>query len=743
MTPEQTDGDAQLSSEIQSLLKVASTQLVLRHKYLDTVPWCVVNADSQEGAAAFLKSVASRKLEEHDECTRSIVEVLHSDLKAVAEQGADVISDQLKDCVSEFAESPLDESAGEGYHRSTHHVLMRASGSSDPYVKAAVRVKQNTRILKGYLPFKQGRRILRFEWRKWSRILQTKKRALFQSKKMRPADVLRRVYREDAKALEDWSLICDRVKALGQGDAPKLPKEVKEVRQREELRREYLKATFVPLQWYGVNFPRSEQGEDGQAVEQPETRHFLVLNVIDAHSRPHLMPTIDTHKEVVNSSRLAFQVHHATVAREAVSALSADVEVPGVIVYHEEDPVWLDWKDLAPWEFLYDSLVVFSSVTGVEGQPGRTALSDPVLAKPTFALTDRRCPTLNIVSELLNCGWKEVQQTVHHSSKSKGKVMDGREAARMKTYYLVLLDLQKHVRLAPEGIPSDQPISFYKCLLKGLAGVLPHQGDKTYLRMLKDGAALPAIEDAPGADSGSEEFVVGGADSPVAIEEGSEEVSFAAPRQRIRKKAPPLPPKTVPPTPPAPPPPLPATTTQPLLPPVPPPTVPPTTAPPAPPVEEDFIVAGTPSEPAPPPPPAAPRQPRVIENKSRVKRARKARDWKDAIGGGQIHYEIYAHPDGRPGYGNFQFKCQHLGHDAKCGKVRGSGPAMTRLSPLEPLAFLHAWRDVLEAPERSELDVSCHRDEPPTEEEVQAFLESNGDALKELAERLGYKYESP
>ena len=132
-------GDAQLVDEMQSLLRLGAQQEELRHKYLDVVPWSIVNADTQEGATAFLKSIDSKPLEELDELTREIVEHLRADVEAMAEQG--VLSDRLSDCISEYGETPLDESAGEGYHRSTHHVFRRASGSSDPDATFAVNLK--------------------------------------------------------------------------------------------------------------------------------------------------------------------------------------------------------------------------------------------------------------------------------------------------------------------------------------------------------------------------------------------------------------------------------------------------------------------------------------------------------------------------------------------------------------------------------------------------------------------------
>ena len=248
----------------------------------------------------------------------------------------------------------------------------------------------------------------------------------------------------DEKAEEDWTSICERVLAPGQGPPPKLPREVKEVRQRDELRREWLQVCLSPLHWYSVDLPTADQDEDGRPVERTERKHFQVLAVVHPQSRPHVMPTIESHHDIVSSSALGLHVQEASVHKGPASALSADVVDNAVVVYLDEDPRWIDWKDLGPYDHIFDSIMRFSSSRGVEEEPGCLALCNPVSAHPTFVLTDPRCPTLCIVAELLSRGWKTVPTTVFHSSKNlKARAMDGREAKRMKMYYIVLLDLEK------------------------------------------------------------------------------------------------------------------------------------------------------------------------------------------------------------------------------------------------------------------------------------------------------------
>ena len=93
---------------------------------------------------------------------------------------------------------PLDESVGEGYHRDTHNVLLRASAAKSAYVKQSTRTKPNIKLMKRWLNMgDRGREVLRYEWRTWKRVLQVRRRFLWRSKRMSPEKVFDRIYRTD------------------------------------------------------------------------------------------------------------------------------------------------------------------------------------------------------------------------------------------------------------------------------------------------------------------------------------------------------------------------------------------------------------------------------------------------------------------------------------------------------------------------------------------------------------------
>ena len=62
--------------------------------------------------------------------------------------------------------------------------------------------------------------------------------------------------------------------------------------------------------------------------------------------------------------------------------------------------------------------------------------------------------------------------------------MDGREAPRMRCYYQVLHELARCLPLT-SGIPSQEPMSFYKLLLRGVR-VEPCLGNATYLPLYNE-----------------------------------------------------------------------------------------------------------------------------------------------------------------------------------------------------------------------------------------------------------------
>lgn len=155
--------------------------------------------------------------------------------------------------------------------------------------------------------------------------------------------------------------------------------------------------------------------------------------------------------------------------------------------------------------------------------------------------------------------------------------------------------------------------------------------------------------------------------------------------------------------------------------------------------------------PAPLPPPPAPPSPlsddefvvaRPASSSSNIAAAfddadprvpRERRGYMPAIGGGSVFYKEYRAFGVGKSYKNWIFLCPHcpkIGIKA-CERTMGVIPKNTEThGHLEPLAFLHAWRDVPPGPQG-------HRKTHPTPEAVTAFFHTHKDELDELAEYFG------
>ena len=169
-----------------------------------------------------------------------------------------------------------------------------------------------------------------------------------------------------------------------------------------------------------------------------------------------------------------------------------------VVVYADANPRWIGYEDLGPWNRIWHSLSSFIDVRGMAEHPGCMHLSGRQLVGTIHPLTDLKCPTLCILTELYRRGWAPVRRTVQHDS-AVITVMDGREAVKMKAYYIVLLNVANCLDLS-SIIPSNQPVMYYRLLLEGRA-VEPGLGAAEYSRLMFGGDVEPpaAIEDDPEA----------------------------------------------------------------------------------------------------------------------------------------------------------------------------------------------------------------------------------------------------
>lgn len=348
-------------------------------------------------------------------------------------------------------------------------------------------------------------------------------------------------------------------------------------------------------------------------------------------------------------------------------------EVGGVVVvYEDSDAQWVQSQDLGSFNTVRASLMRYGRTEGSVGHPGCILLGDACRALPTMPLTDASCPTMSIIAGLRRRGWQPVKGRVVHVGAEVGD-MDGRYAVHKKHYYRVLYQIEQCAPLTT-NIPSDEPLMFYKLLLLG-RNVEPGLGDASFRAILRDAdISDDDIENVAVADDDIE-IVVAGRDMPL-----------------------PLPAPVVP---------------APIVP-----------RPPAPVVvggpgsshdAGDIAIGG------------------LVPRPKAARRQARRRPYLDAIGGGECYFEEYTTPTGSS-YGNWIFKCPHVGpgHSSNCERTLGMSARNTaRHGSVEPLAFLHAWRDVEPDPVRG------HRKTNPDPAVVDAFISNHSEELTTLNEMFG------
>ena len=150
---------------------------------------------------------------------------------------------------------------------------------------------------------------------------------------------------------------------------------------------------------------------------------------------------------------------------------------------------------------------------------------------------------------------------------------------------------------------------------------------------------------------------------------------------------------------------------------------------------------------SPPLPPASPSSPEFLvggggasispfepkakgKAKAKAKGKAKAKPLKPlvpAIGEGFVWYENYTAPLMHRVYGNWTFHCTREGCPNDCKRTLGVIPRnCKKFGDLEPLAFLHAWRDCTIDPRLG------HRKSPVRDEDVKTFYEDHVDELEAL-----------
>ena len=387
MTIESCDGSTIVHEQVCTSLRIAAVDLEQRFRYLSRAPWCFCLADTPAGAQIFLKQARAGNINDHDPLTQRLLNEFQPELERTA--AGETCPPKLAEEVRIVNLTPLDESAGEGYHRSTHHARARAPASTARFVKQQLRLRENISRCRRFIKKhgEVGREIFRFEWSQWPRILQTNPARQFRRVRMKPEAVFDRVYREDAMALEDWNSALSRQPT---------PRRLPDVTNSYALQVEYIQCVLKPLGWYSVVVKRDDADTDGNIVQVRSTEFFQVLKMYSGRSRPHLMPTAEADPEFASSLSLNIQRY---------TQYKAD-DVSAVVVYAEEDPQWTAPSDVAPFVAFRDTLMTYATADSSQRYPTCIELGTAGRVQPQLSLTDDDCPTWCILDALRRRGFR-------------------------------------------------------------------------------------------------------------------------------------------------------------------------------------------------------------------------------------------------------------------------------------------------------------------------------------------------
>jgi len=575
-----------------------------------------------------------------------------------------------------------------------------------------------------------GQDVLRFEWRSWKRILQTSVKRKWLNTQQKPEEVFQRVYREDERSQDDFSLLCNRV-------APANPVASEGADGPESMLNEYIVSVLQPDVHYSLTENASVANPDGTTTAVPKTTHFQLLGTAHGSKRPKLMQSSEVADEVALKAHLALHISHEECI-EPDEGAAVETETEGKHVFAVGDTEWVRPMDLAPRGCWLSHL--FHWKVGPSEHQACMFLSAPELVRNQLALTDPRCSTLILRTYLKSLGWVGEPRKVDHT-KPDLAIYDNFESVRMKSYLQAVLQLSNCLKLSSH-VPSRQPIRYYRLLLGGVR-TEPGLGVKAYMALCDDhhkrtGKALVPVGDVIEEDPA--------APVPLADDDGEDIgvplVPVPPKPKRRRTAGPPTgggrgrggaagsahPPPICP-------------------------------GAPLPPVgldessDSDIGVpvggasgsGGPPAGPRPPPLPPPAEGPgedsgddvavpvAVAERPPRAKREDKPQ-WVCSFGEFIVKFDpSYEHPTDpsiqfKP---NWQIRCVNREHGKACHKTRFVNESSTaNFGDWEPLAYLHEWTSTPAEPGKS------HGRTNPDPDRVVAYATRHSEALKEAAGRI-------
>ena len=194
---------------------------------------------------------------------------------------------------------------------------------------------------------------------------------------------MRRVYREDDMAMENWTSILSRVPL----DNPIVPETATNLARMDG---EYLRAVLTPNASYCVDHSVLARQEDGTDRQMDIRDYFRVINVAAGAHKTHMVHTFETADDPRAYKPYTIELQRLSRWRPAPGE-----DTDGLVrVYGEGDPEWIVPTTLAPLAALASNLWRFAVAAPDPERPSVLVLSDPQRAKPPMPLTDWTIPRI-------------------------------------------------------------------------------------------------------------------------------------------------------------------------------------------------------------------------------------------------------------------------------------------------------------------------------------------------------------
>lgn len=176
LTLEQCGGDGALLIDIHTHCLYAADLVDMKVKHLNAFPWILVRSIKKVAAERIVKLATEIPSDGQDPFTRWFLPLHWDSIQAVA-AGGEPTAAHLAEIMA-LTNSPIDESAAEGYHRQTTLVKTRAAAATLPWVIANARFDQNLQRIETFIHQHGGlgKKIVCFEWLRCKRLLQVLRR---------------------------------------------------------------------------------------------------------------------------------------------------------------------------------------------------------------------------------------------------------------------------------------------------------------------------------------------------------------------------------------------------------------------------------------------------------------------------------------------------------------------------------------------------------------------------------------